>query len=332
MGGDEGPRLVVPSALSVLCSHPRLRCKLFGDDDQITPLLAQADSDVVSRIDVNHCTQQVSMEDRPGSALRRKRDSSMWCAIASVAAGESQACVSAGNTGALMAMGISQLGTLPGIERPAICTALPTTGGRAYLLDMGANIDCDAAQLVQFATMASALVTTVERNECPRIGLLNVASEEDRGPRPVQQAADMLAQLEGLNYCGFVEGDGIYSGRYDVIVCDGFSGNVVLKSSEGAARMMVNRLLAEMEGSWLTRLAALLARPSLHRLQRAFDPANYNGATLLGLAGTIIKSHGNASQQGFANAMQVALDEVENRTIEKISQKLAQGGAGADLR
>ena len=328
MGGDEGPRLVVPAVLATLHRHPRLRCRLYGDKDRVTPLLRDASAQVLSRLDVSHCDQQVLAGDRPASALRHKRNSSMWHAIASVSSGEADACVSAGNTGALMAMGIALLGMLPGIERPAICTALPTATGRAYLLDMGANIDCDAGQLVQFAVMASALAATVEQLSEPRIGLLNVASEEGRGPRAVQEAATILSGADDLNYCGFVEGDGIYSGRFDVIVCDGFAGNVLLKSSEGAARMMAQRLHDEIKGSLRNRLAAILAGPALGRLRRTFDPANYNGATFLGLTGTVIKSHGGASLEGFANALEVAAGEVAGRTLGKISQKLVRPGAG----
>lgn len=324
MGGDAGPRLVVPSVLSALRQLPQLRCQLYGNQESLLPLLEKAGSDVAARVEVFHSPQQVLMEDKPAHALRHKRDSSLWHAIAAVARGEAQACVSGGNTGAIMAMGMSLIGTLPGIERPAICTALPTATGKAYLLDMGANIGCDAEQLLQFAYMASAMVETVESLPSPRIGLLNVGSEAGKGDMVVQRAAELLRNDTNLNYRGFVEGDGIFSGDFDIIVCDGFVGNVALKSTEGAARMIVDSLRREIESSLGARLAALVAKASLHRLQKMFDPANYNGANLLGLNGTVIKSHGGASEAGFCNAIQVAVGEAGKNIPARISEKLAR--------
>jgi len=331
MGGDVGPRLVVPSVLSVLERFPRLRCRLFGDEAVVAPLMASAPSSMSARATVVHCSQQVGMDDKPAHALRHKRDSSMWRAIAAVAQGEAQACVSAGNTGALMAMGMIQIGTLPGIERPAICTAVPTAKGKAYLLDMGANIGCDARQLLQFAYMASAMVESVESLPTPRIGLLNVGREAGKGDAVVQEAAQLFHHDPHINYCGFAEGDAIFSGDFDIIVCDGFAGNVALKSTEGAARMIVGRLREEFSTSWGAKLAALIARPSLLRLQKMLDPANYNGANLLGLEGTVIKSHGGATREGFVNALEVAIFETDKQIPQRISDKLARMSVAAPI-
>lgn len=326
MGGDFGSRLVVPAVVTTLRKYSRLRCQLHGNQDELEPLLAKA-ADVRSRLAIIHAPQQVAMDEKPGAALRHKRQSSMWNALEAVASGQASACVSAGNTGALMAMGMSLVNTIPGIERPAICTALPTARGKAYLLDMGANIGCDARQLFQFAHMASAMVAEVDLLPSPRIGLLNVGSEAGKGDRVVQQADDLLRADASLNYQGFVEGDGIFSGDFDIIVCDGFVGNVALKSTEGAARMIVGKLRHEIDGSIVAKLAALVARPALLRLQKMLDPANYNGANLLGLNGIVIKSHGSASEPGFCNALEVAIKEVEKNIPARISEKLALLGS-----
>lgn len=324
MGGDFGPRLVVPSVLSTLRQYSQLRCQLHGHEDEISPLLAKVSGAVRARVEIIHSPQVVTADEKPATALRRKRQSSLWRALEAVAAGRADGCVSAGNTGALMAMGIALIGTLPGITRPAICTALPTMTGKAYLLDMGANIDCDARQLWQFALMASAMVEEVESLARPRIGLLNVGSEAGKGNHVVQQAAEWLKADKSLNYLGFVEGDGIFSGAFDIIVCDGFVGNVALKSTEGAARLMTAALREEIARSLPAKLMALLAMPMLARLQKQFDPGNYNGANLLGLNGTVIKSHGGASAAGFASALGVAAREVGKNIPGRISQRLAR--------
>jgi len=328
MGGDLGPRLTVSAALSTLERNPRLRLRLYGDeaevDPALNPLLAQLSPDLRVRIERIHCPQTVTMEEKPAQALRRKRDSSLWLALKAVADGDADACISAGNTGALMAMGIAQLGLLPGIERPAICTALPTLEGRAWLLDMGANLDCDADQLVQFAHMASAMVQVVEGVANPRVGLLNVGSEQGKGGAIVQEVALRLAADRRINYQGFVEGDGIYSGDVDIIVCDGFVGNVALKSSEGVARLIGTMLKDSLKASLAGRVGAWLARPALTHFADRIDPANYNGASLLGLKGVVVKSHGGASVEGFSRALEVAITAIRQQVPKRIAAVLAE--------
>lgn len=327
MGGDVGPRLIVPSVARVLRDHPHVSCRLYGDGPTLEGLVASLDREIRDRIRVHHASQQVGMDDGPATALRHKRDSSLWLALEALSRGEASACVSAGNTGAIMAMGMRLVGTLPGIERPAICSALPTYTGKAWLLDMGANIGCDPEQLLQFAWMASTMVREVESIAAPRLGLLNLGSEAGKGDATVQRAAALFRQDAHLDYRGFVEGDGIYSGDYDVIVCDGFAGNVALKSSEGVARMIATLIRRELTGSLSGRLGMLIARPALKRLEGTLDPANYNGANFLGLRGTVIKSHGGASETGFVKALEMALVEAERDVPARISEELARVSA-----
>ncbi len=326
MGGDLGPRLTVPSAIDVLKRHSDLRLRLFGDASVVEPLLqsllVHSPAPLRDRVELVHCPDAVAMDEKPAQALRRKRDSSLWHALKAVADGAADACVSAGNTGALMAMGMVLVGRLPGIERPAICTAVPTLGGRAYLLDMGANIDCDADQLVQFARMASAMAQVVDGLASPRVGLLNVGQEESKGGEVVREAALRLAADGGLNYRGFVEGDGIYSGDFDIIVCDGFVGNVALKSSEGVARMIATLLRDSLSASLAGRLGALLARRALARFAAGIDPSRYNGASLLGLDGVVVKSHGGASEAGFGHALEVAITAARQQLPSRIARHL----------
>lgn len=330
MGGDTGPHLTVPSALSALHQHPQLRIQLFGDEALLVPHLARSAPDLRARIDVVHCSETVAMDEKPAEALRRKRDSSLWRALEAVASGTSSACVSAGNTGALMAMGMALVGRLQGIERPAICTALPTCGGRAYLLDMGANLGCDAAQLVQFAHMASAMVQVVDAISHPRVGLLNIGQEQGKGDAVVREAAARLVADKHINYQGFVEGDGIYSGDFDIIVCDGFVGNVALKSSEGVAKMLTGMLRASLKGSLAGRLGALLARRPLARFASGVDPSRYNGASLLGLDRVVVKSHGGASQAGFEQAISVAVAAAREELPQRIATRLAALAVGPE--
>lgn len=327
MGGDFGPRLTVPSAVSSLLHNPQLRLQLYGDDSLVAPVLSPlltGSSDAWrNRLEVIHCPQIVTMDEKPAQALRRKRDSSMWHALRAVAEGRADAAISAGNTGALMAMGMSLLGKLPGIDRPAICTAMPTPQGRAYLLDMGANIDCDADHLVQFAHMASAMVEVVDAIAEPRVALLNVGHEEDKGDAVVREAAVRLAADPHINYLGFVEGDGIFSGTMDIIVCDGFVGNVALKSSEGVARMISTMLKESLNASLAGKVGAFFARTALGRLKSRIDPSLYNGASLLGLNGVVIKSHGGATQAGFENALAVAIIAARQDVPQRIATRLA---------
>jgi glycerol-3-phosphate acyltransferase PlsX len=322
MGGDLGPQLTLPATVSFLNKHPACRVSLFGDAAFLSEQLAQIPKPVSSRMSVQHCPQVVTMDDKPASALRRKRESSMWMAIKAVADGEVRACVSAGNTGALMAMGLSQLGALPTIDRPAICTAVPTLSGKAYLLDMGANIECSAEQLWQFAVMASAKMSLVDGIASPRVGLLNVGQEESKGDAVVQSAARLLENDPRINYAGFVEGDGIFSGNVDIVVCDGFVGNVALKSSEGVARMIAALMKQELTANWWRKLGALVFKGALADLKDRMSPERYNGASLLGLNGVVIKSHGGTSVAGFESALEVAMAEAENSIPARIAARL----------
>ena len=322
MGGDEGPRPVVPAVLDALRKHPALTCELHGEVRDIEPLLTAAPPALRDRLSVIHSPRSISMDDKPANALRAGRESSMWRALESLADTRVGGCVSAGNTGALVLMSLKLIGPLEGIERPAICTALPTASGKAYLLDMGANLQCSAGQLLQFAHMATALVEEVELRPGPRVGLLNIGSEAGKGEMVVREAARLFAADESLNYCGFVEGDSIFSGRFDIVVCDGLLGNVALKTAEGVARLVTGMLRDELDDNIRTRLGALIARPALARLHNRLNPANYNGATLLGLNRTVIKSHGAATREGFGHAIDVALGEIDNNIPEKVSRKI----------
>ncbi len=321
MSGDLGVDAVLPAAARVLRERADLRLILVGDLAVLEPRLAQAGLRTGERLVLEHAPETVTMEDPPSRALRAKKRSSMRIAIDLVKAGRAHACVSAGNTGALMAIARFVLKTLPGIERPAILTALPSIQGHTLVLDLGANVDCSAQHLFQFAVMGSVLATAVDGVDKPRVGLLNVGEEEIKGNEQVKEAATLLA-ASGLNYIGFVEGDDIYKGGVDVVVCDGFVGNVALKTSEGVARMIGHFMREEFSRSAWTRLAGLVAMPVLGALKRRFDPRRYNGASLLGLRGIVIKSHGGADQLAFANAVQVAALEVEKAVPQRITAQL----------
>ncbi len=315
MGGDHGPAVTVPAVAAFLQDYPDARVQLYGQP----ALLRGLGPDRTGRLSLVECSQRVERDDRPAQAVRHKRDSSMWRALQAVAEGEADACVSAGDTGSLMAMGMAALGTLPGIERPALCTRVPAAEGRVCLLDLGANVDCDAAQLHQFARMGSALLQVAERGGRPRVALLNVGAEGGKGNRVVKAAAALLEADASVDYRGFVEGDQILLGRVDLVVCDGFVGNVALKSIEGLARLLLCRL-RESRGVW-RRWAA---RPLLAEAFGFLDPNQYNGASLLGLRGVVVKSHGGVDAAGFGYALSAALAEARGRLPERIAQYLAQ--------
>ena len=322
MGGDAGPDVVVPAALRVLQdSNENLRVILVGQEDVLSAKLVELKARNHPRIVIRHASQLVNMDELPAQALRVKKDSSMRVAINLVKQGEADACVSAGNTGALMATSRFVLKTLSGIDRPAICTTLPTVRGHTRVLDLGANVDSKAEHLLEFAVMGSVLaeVNGVER---PRVGLLNIGEEDIKGNEQVKEAARLLAASD-LNYIGFVEGDGIYLDDVDVVVCDGFVGNVALKSSEGVAKLIRHYMTQEFKRNVLTRLAGLIALPVLSAFRRRIDPRRYNGASLLGLRGTVVKSHGGADALAFANAIRVAILEVEQRAPQRIDDHLA---------
>jgi glycerol-3-phosphate acyltransferase PlsX len=261
------------------------------------------------------------MDDLPSKALRGKKDSSMRVAIDLVKGGQAQACVSAGNTGALMATARFVLKTLPGIDRPAIITAIPSIEGHTHMLDLGANVDCSAEHLLQFAVMGSELVTAIEGLSAPRIGLLNIGQEEIKGNEQVKRANELL-HGSGLNYIGYVEGDDVYKGGADVVVVDGFVGNVALKSSEGVAKMVRHYIEQEFRRNWLSKLAGLAALPVMKRFGRSIDPRRYNGASLVGLRGVVIKSHGGADRLAFANAIGIAKKEIHADVQGRIQQRV----------
>lgn len=315
MSGDLGPRSALPAALTFAQANPDTSLLLVGDSSLI-PAQLPVNTQWIST------SQIVTMEDRPAQALRHKQDSSMWHSIVAVADGRADACVSAGNTGALMAMGKFQLKTFPGIDRPAICKAVPTSKGSCVVLDLGANVDCSSEQLVQFALMGSVLAST-SGVLSPSVGLLNIGSEEVKGNEQIRFAASLLDANEQINYQGYVEGDGIFSGAVDVVVCDGFVGNVALKVSEGVARLLTDYLIDAMGASWFGRLSGQIAKPLLRKWHMKFDPARYNGASFLGLQGVVVKSHGSADEKGFGCALAVARDQAFNEIPQKINQQLA---------
>jgi glycerol-3-phosphate acyltransferase PlsX len=321
MGGDFGPSVVVPAALRALEQDGGLRVILVGDETILRTTLERSKAAGHDRLKIHHASQKVGMDEAPSSALRNKKDSSMRVAIDLVKNGEAGACVSAGNTGALMATARFVLKMLPGIDRPAICTSLPTMTSHTWMLDLGANIDCNAEHLLQFALMGSVLAGAVDNNHQPRIGLLNIGEEEIKGNEQVKEAARLLSGSQ-LNYSGYAEGDDIYKGNFDVIVCDGFVGNISLKTSEGVARMIAHFIRQEFTRNLLTRLAAIIAMPVLRSFRRRIDPRRYNGASLLGLRGIVIKSHGSADVLSYANAIKVAVVEARESVPERISSQL----------
>ena len=321
MGGDAGPDAIVPAA--VACLRPGLRLILVGQEDALRAQLKKLRADADPALVVRHAPQTVGMDEPPSQALRTKKESSMRVAINLVKQQEADACVSAGNTGALMATARFVLKTLPGIDRPAICTSLPSLRGHVHVLDLGANVDSKAEHLLQFAVMGAALAAAVDNVERPRVGLLNIGEEEIKGNEQVKQAAALLAASD-LNYAGFVEGDGVFLDDFDVVVCDGFVGNVALKTGEGVAKLIQHFMRQEFKRNWLTRLSAVVALPALRALGRRIDPRHYNGASLLGLQGIVIKSHGGADAVAFANAIRIAALEVEKALPQRIDSLLAE--------
>jgi len=323
MSGDHGHRIVVDAALRTLDDHPHLSLILVGDEDVLARELATHRRAKDARLSIRHATQVVAMDELPSKALRGKKDSSMRVAIDLVKSRQAQAAVSAGNTGALMAISKFVLKTLPGIDRPAIISPLPTVTGATHVLDLGANASCTSEQLFQFAVMGSALVTALNGIERPRVALLNIGEEEIKGNETIKQAAAMISASK-LNYAGFIEGDGIFLHPADVVVCDGFVGNVALKAGEGVAKLITHFMREEFTRDWLTKAVALIARSVLRQLAKRMDPRRYNGASLVGLTGTVIKSHGGADALAFANAIEVAMRAVENDVPARISSLLAE--------
>ena len=322
MSGDHGYPVTVDAALLALTEIPELKLILVGDEVKLASELVKHKHVDMSRLSIRHASEIVEMHESPSKALRNKKDSSMRVSINLVKEGEAQAAVSAGNTGALMATARFVLKMLPGIERPAIVSAIPSINGHVHMLDLGANAECDAQQLLQFAVMGSAIVNAVHGIERPTVALLNIGEEEIKGNEVIKAAAGMLA-TSGLNYIGFVEGDGIFLKDVDVVVCDGFVGNIALKTGEGVAKMMKQFMQEEFTRSIFTKAAAAMAMPALKALGKRMDPRHYNGASFAGLNGIVIKSHGSADALAFSNAIHVAVREVKQDVPKRITALLA---------
>jgi len=323
MGGDHGPEVTIPASLDCLKSNPDLKLILVGDEAAIKQLLPQALAEYQNRLTIHHASQCVDMDESPSKALKNKKDSSMRVAINLVRDGDADACVSAGNTGALMATARFVLKMMPGIDRPAIISTLPSIYGHTHVLDLGANVDCTAEHLFQFAVMGNELVKAVEGVDSPRVGLLNIGEEDMKGNEQVKSAAKLL-ENSSLNYIGYVEGNSLNAGhiKVDLIVTDGFVGNVALKSIEGAAKMIGSALKEAFGKNTLTKLMALIAYPVLKSFKQRIDPRLYNGASFLGLRGLVIKSHGGADILAFKTAIQLAEIEVKKDVIRKISEQV----------
>ena len=322
MGGDHGAQVTVPAAVNYLERDPNTSVILVGNQDAIDTELRRTRFAGNPRAQVRHASEIVAMDESPALALRGKKDSSMRVAVDLVKDDRAHACVSAGNTGALMAISRFVLKTLPGIDRPAIASVLPTLKGHTYVLDLGANVDCTAEHLLQFGIMGAELVASVEHRERPTIGLLNIGEEDIKGNEVVKRAAELL-RASGLNFLGNVEGDDIYKGTTDVVVCDGFVGNVALKTSEGLAQMLATYLREEFGRSLFTRLAGAVALPVLNAFKRRVDHRRYNGATLLGLRGIVIKSHGAADVFAFGFAIERAVEEARNGVLAHIADRMS---------
>lgn len=324
MGGDYGLPVVIPAAVQVARNNAGLHIILVGDEQLIVKHLVRHGVSVSGndQFSIHHTTEVVDMDELPSHALRNKRDSSMRVAINLVKDEVADACVSAGNTGALMAIARFVLKTLPGIDRPAIIAELPTAVSRTRVIDLGANVDSCAEHLFQFAVMGSALVRALEKHT-PKVGLLNIGVEEIKGNDQVKRTAHMLAECDLIDYVGYVEGDQFYTGEVDLVVCDGFVGNVALKASEGLASLMVGVLRESFHRNWFTKVIGLLAKSSLRHLNKRMDPARYNGASLLGLNGIVIKSHGGASQRAFQFAIEEAILQVQSNAVALVREQIA---------
>jgi len=323
MGGDHGLSVTVPAALDFLRRDPDCSVILVGQESLLTAAIAISGSSFGERLRIHNASEVVLMDDPLAIALRTKKDSSMRVAVDLVKSGAANAAVSAGNTGALMAISRFVLKTLPGIERPAIASILPTQKGHCYVLDLGANVDCTPEHLLQFGIMGSLLASALEHTDRPSVGLLNIGEEDIKGNDIVKRAGELL-KSSGLNFYGNVEGNDIYKGTTDVVVCDGFVGNAVLKASEGVAHMFVAGLREEFSRNIFSKMVALIAMPVLSAFKTRFDTRSYNGASLLGLTGIVVKSHGSADTYGFCCALEKAAKEARNSLPEKIATRMVQ--------
>ena len=320
MGGDHGPSVTIPASINALSKYDQLHIILVGDQELIQTEL-QKNKYTNTRLSIQHASEVVEMDESPQSALKNKKDSSMRVAINLIKEEKAQACISAGNTGALMATARYVLKMLPGIDRPAIASSLPSQKGTTYMLDLGANTDCTAENLLQFAVMGAMLVSSVTGNPKPSVGLLNIGSEDMKGNEVVRQAGELLRRSH-LNFYGNVEGNDIFKGTTDVVVCDGFVGNVALKTAEGIAQLMGRFLTQEFKRNWITKSMAFVSLLVLNRFKKRLDPRRYNGASFLGLKGIVVKSHGGADSYSFFYAIRTAIEESKNNVLENIQKQL----------
>ncbi len=331
MGGDFGPQVTIPASLSCLAKNPDLNLILVGDEAKLKEMFSSEIARYSNRIRIIHASQIVEMDESPQKALKNKKDSSMRVAINLVREGKADACVSAGNTGALMATARFVLKMIPGVERPAIISTMPSIFGHTYMLDLGGNVDCTANQLYQFAIMGEEVVKALEGIDAPKVGLLNIGEEDVKGNEQVKSASKLL-ESSSLNYIGYVEGNSINAGatEVDLIVTDGFVGNVALKSIEGAAKMIGDKLRASFTDSLISKLCGLCAYPVLKKFKASIDPRMYNGASFIGLRGLVIKSHGGADEIAFETAIHLAEIEAKHDVARKISDKIEQALMGQE--
>ncbi|MCP4862706.1 MAG: phosphate acyltransferase PlsX [Pseudomonadota bacterium] len=323
MGGDHGPPVILSAVQKAIQSITDAQFILCGDENVILPALESLTEQQRQRAIVHHCEQIVEMGEPPTSALRNKKQSSMWKALQLVESGEADACVSAGNTGALLTMAFYLLKTLPGIDRPALVSDMPTASHhRVFLLDLGANVNCTSEILFQYGVMASVLAEQISGIESPRVALLNVGEEDIKGNAQVKYADQLFKNAKGINYIGYVEGDDIFTDYADVVVTDGFTGNIALKSCEGLAKLVINEVKRQSQANFFSRMMARIALPLLKTVYNRVNPDQYNGASLLGLRGIVIKSHGNASAEAFYYAILQAKQEAEMKVPEKIKSKI----------
>lgn len=328
MGGDAGPAVVMSALSRAIQRHPGVKFLLHGDVPVLEKLLARRKGKLAERVSLRHAPERVRMEEKPGLALRRGRNTSMWRAIEAVKQGEAEAVLSAGNTGALMAMSMYQLGVIEGISRPAIAGLWPTKRGQSVVLDIGANVECDAEMLVDFAVMGEAFARAVLGLERPLVGLLNVGEEDVKGHDDVKEAAHLLRKVSlPMEFHGFIEGDDIAEGTVDVVVTDGFTGNVALKTAEGTAKLVVGFLRSALKSSFLSRLGAMLSGGALKALRRKLDPRALGGGMFLGLNGVVVKAHGGTDAIGFASALDMAVDMAQSGIIKRIVADRAGVGA-----
>ncbi len=325
MGGDSGPPVIVPAAIQACEDHPNLHLKLCGREGQIAPYLQHLKPYVRRQIDIVHCEETIAPDAKPSAVIRDKSDTSLRKALDLILQGEASACVSAGSTGPLFALSYYLLKPLEGVRRPALISAMPRGHGKkVFLLDLGANVDSDANTLFQFGVMGSVLAEAVEGVAKPRVALMNVGVEQNKGSEVIKAAHELLKQAPSINYVGFVEGGELFNSKVDVIVTDGFTGNVVLKASEGLAKFLTKEAKRVAKKNWGTKVLAAFALPLLKRVYSKLNPDQYNGASLIGLRGIVVKSHGNASKTAFYYAIKEAIKEVERNVPQKIEHKINQ--------